>query len=143
MAAPSDSGGISKRVIVIQLAIIAVLVVFFKLYLPRMEKANEAARLNERESRIEKFFKSMVENSSGGPQAQTLRGSPSMQKVEEILGAPDTSSTDFRGGLHLTWIGTRHSLECSFDKGQLYFLALTNRRTAQSVTASASSSAGL
>ena len=137
----SDSGNIPKRAIVIQLVIIAGLIAFFKLYLPRMEKDRAASRLNERESRIETLFKSMVEDSSGG--AQTLRSTPSMQDVEQALGAPDTSSTDFAGGLHLTWIGTRHSLEGSFDRGRLYALTLTNRQTGQSVTASPSSSAGL
>ncbi|MEJ2009017.1 MAG: hypothetical protein P8Z30_12825 [Acidobacteriota bacterium] len=134
----SDSGSIPKRVIVIQLVIVAGLVAFFKLYLPHMEKARAAAELAQRERRIEHFFNSMVEDSSGGAQAQTLRSTPSMQDVEQALGAPDTSTTDFRGGLHLTWIGVRHNLEAGFDRGRLYSLVLTNRRTGQSVTASSS-----
>jgi hypothetical protein len=37
--------------------------------------------------------------------------------------------TDFRGGQHLTWIGPRHRLEASFDKGRLYALTLTDLQT--------------
>ena len=143
--APSDSGRIPIRVIVIQLVIIAGLFAFFKFYLPRTEKANAAAELEARESRIEESFKSMVvEDSraqapSANGKAQSLRSTPSMQEVEQALGAPDTSSTDYAGGLHLTWIGARHSLECSFDRGRLYSLTLTDRSTGQQVTASESS----
>jgi hypothetical protein len=136
--ARSDRGRIPIRVIVIQLVIIAGLIAFLKIYLPHREKANAAARLDERESRIEKFFKSMVVEDSragtSGANAQSLRNTPSMQDVEQALGAPDTSSTDFAGGLHLTWIGARHSLEAGFDRGRLYFLTLTNRSTGHGVT---------
>ena len=137
----SDSGGMPKRVIVIQLVIIAGLFAFIKIYLPRMEKTKAAARLDERESRIKEFFKSVVVDASGRSVAppsangnmpshpQTLRSTPSMQDVEQALGAPDTSSTDFRGGLHLTWTGTLHRLEGSFNRGRLYCLTLTNLRT--------------
>ena len=147
IVAPSDSGRIPKRVIVIQLVIIAGLIAFLKIYLPRMEKSNAAAELEERESRIEKFFNSMaVEGSSSGAangsapsHPQSLRSTPSVQEVEQALGAPDTSSTDYAGGLHLTWIGARHRLEGSFDRGRLYALTLTNRRTGHAVTVSGTS----
>ena len=133
----SDAGGIPKRVIVIQLVIITGLVIFAKVYLPRMEKQKAAAQLEARETRIEDFFKSIVaENSGAEASTESLRSTPSVEEVEQAVGAPDTSTTDFAGGLHLTWIGTRHSLEGSFNHGRLYFLTLTNRRTGQSVKAS-------
>lgn len=138
----SDSGGIPKRMILIQVVIIAGLIGFIEFYLPHMEKARAAARVAQRESHIEQFFNSIVGNSNSGAQSHSLRSTPSMQEVEQRLGPPDTSSTDFRGGLHLTWVGTRHSLQCSFNKGQLYYLTFTNRSTGESVTASAPSSAG-
>ena len=134
----SDSGRISKGVIAVQLIILAGLVVFLKFYLPRMEKAKAAAQLQERESRIVSVFNSMVaEDSSrmveapgiGQTHPQSLRSTPSMADVEQVLGGPDTSTTDFAGGLHLTWIGTKHSLEASFNRGQLYCLTFTDRNT--------------
>ena len=151
--APSDSGRIPKRVIVIQLVIIVGIIAFVKIYLPRREKAAAAAEIEARENRIEEFFKSMVvEDSSRRVEAfsadgnaqvhpQSLRSTPSMQDVEQALGAPDTSSTDFAGGLHLTWIGARHSLEGGFDRGRLYSLTLTNRSTGHGVTVFESSAA--
>ncbi len=138
----TDSGGISKRVIVIQLVIIAGLAAFLKLYLPRMEKARATADLDRRESRIENFFKEMVVEDSGRmveapgggeTHPQRLRSTPSVREVEQALGGPDTSTTDFAGGLHLTWIGTRQTLEASFNHGRLYCLTLKNRRTGHGV----------
>jgi len=134
----SDSGRISKRAIAIQLVLIAGLIAFVKIYLPRMEKARADAQVSERESRIETLFHSLVAEDTGrtvetpgGGQAhpQSLQSTPSQQEIEQALGGPDTSSTDFRGGLHLTWTGARHSLEASFDRGSLYCLTLTDRQT--------------
>ena len=138
----SDSGGIPKRMILIQLVIIAGLIGFIEFYLPHMEKSQAAARLAQRENHIEQFFNSIVGDSNPGAQSHSLRSTPSMQEVEQRLGPPETGSTDFRGGLHLTWTGTRHSLQCSFYKGQLYYLTFTNRTTGEIVTASAPSAAG-
>ncbi len=138
----TDSGGISKRVILIQVVIIAGLFAFLKFYLPRMEKARQTADLDRRESRIENFFREMVVEDSGrmveAPDGgethpQSLQSTPSVGEVEQALGGPDTSSTDFAGGLHLTWIGTRHSLGASFNHGRLYCLTLKNRRTGHGV----------
>jgi hypothetical protein len=138
MLTTSDSGGISKRVIAIQLVVVAGLVVFLKIYLPRMEKARAVADLEKRESRIEDFFKEMVVDDSsrtvetpdsGQTHPQSLRSTPSVEEVELALGGPDTSATDFAGGLHLTWIGTRHSVEGSFNHGRLYCLTLKNSNT--------------
>lgn len=140
--APSDSGGISKRVIVIQLVIVAGLIALFKFYVPRMEKARATADLAQRENRIQDFFKStVVEDSSrtvepamgGRTHPQRLQSTPSMQEVDQVLGGPDTSTTDYAGGLHLTWIGSRHSLEAGFNHGRLYCLTLKDRSTGHGV----------
>jgi len=122
--------------ILVQVVIIAGLIGFLKFYLPHREKAQAAARVAQRENHIEQFFNAIAGNSKSGTQSHNLRSTPSTRKVEQRLGPPDTSTTDFRGGLHLTWIGTRHSLQCSFNKGQLYYLTLTNRSTGESVSAS-------
>ena len=126
----SDSGSMPKRVFLIQLAIVAGLIVFLKFYLPRKEKSDAAARLKERDARIESFFQTMAVEGSDG---KSLRGAPSVEEVDQALGAPDTSTTDYAGGLHLTWRGARQSLECGFDHGSLYTLMLTDRSTGHGV----------
>jgi hypothetical protein len=147
-----DSGAVSKRAIIIQVVILAGLVAFFKADLPRIERARAAAEATERERRIEKFFQSTVAEdvsreveapaTSGGARVhpQMLRRAASMEEVEQALGAPDTSSTDYAGGLHLTWIGARHNLEASFNRGRLYCLKLEDRRTGHGVMVFESSS---
>jgi hypothetical protein len=138
--APSDSGRIPARVIVIQLVVIAGLIIFFKLYLPRMEKSDAAARLQERESRITELFDTIAGKDAGSASSgQTLRSTPSVEEVEQRLGAPDTSTTDYAGGLHLTWTGARHSLMGSFYRGRLYSLTFTDRSTGQAETISGAS----
>ena len=139
--AHSDSGKISTRAIVIQVVILIVaagLLAYVKVYLPRMEKAQAAAQIASRETHIKDFFDEMVaEDSSrtveapdvGETHPQSLRSTPSVDEVQQALGAPDTSTTDFAGGLHLTWIGTGHTLEASFNHGQLYCLSLKDRST--------------
>ena len=140
----SDSGKLSTRAIVIQLAIlvaVAGVFAFVKIYAPRMEKAREARQLADRESRVEDFFNTMVAEDSGrtvetqGGQAhpQSLRSTPSVQEVQQELGGPDTSTTDFAGDLHLTWIGTSHTLQASFNRGQLYCLTLKDIGTGHGV----------
>ena len=130
----SESGRISKRAIAIQLLLVAGVIAFFKLYLPHLERTRAAAEVAAREERIEKFFNSLVrEDSSREVEAPTARGEervhpqslrsmPSVQEVQEALGPPDTSSTDFAGGLHLAWRGSPHSLEACFNHGRLYCL---------------------
>jgi len=141
----TDSGKISRRVIVIQvvlLVIVAGVFAYVKYYAPKLEKARQAAQLAERENRIQDFFKSMVAYDSGRTveasglgrtHPQSLKSTPSLDKVQEALGGPDTSTTDFRGGLHLTWIGTHHSLEASFNHGELYALSFKNNDTGHGV----------
>jgi hypothetical protein len=136
----TDSGKIPTRVIVIQLVILAFIggvFVFVKIYSPRMEKAREAAQLAARESRIQDYFNSMVaedygrmvETGRGRIHPQTLKSTPSVQDVEQTLGAPDKSTTDFAGGLHLTWDGTGHTVEGSFSHGKLYCLSIKDNST--------------
>jgi hypothetical protein len=64
-----------------------------------------------------------------GARPQRLRLTPEVAEVERQLGAPEQTMTDFRGGQHLTWIGTRLKLEASFNKGQLYALTITDLKT--------------
>jgi hypothetical protein len=136
----SDSGRIPTRLIVVQLVILAFIAgifAFVKIYSPRMEKAREAERLATRDSRLQDYFNSMVaedyghmvETGSGRRHPQTLKSTPPVQDVEQTLGAPDKSTTDFAGGLHLTWTGTGHTLEGSFTKGKLYCLSLRDDST--------------
>ena len=137
----SDSGRISTRVIVMQVVIVVIaagLFAYVKIYVPRAQKAQAAAKIAERDSRIQDFFNSMVAEDSGrmvdtpdGEERhpQTLRSTPAIDEVEQALGAPDTSTTDFAGGLHLTWIGTGHTLEGSFNHGKLYCLSIKDNST--------------
>ena len=64
---------------------------------------------------------------------QRLRTMFSPQEAESTLGVPDTTTTDFRGGQHLTWMGTTHKLEASFNAGRLYCLTLEDRATGHGV----------
>ena len=136
----SDSGKIPTRMIVIQLVILATIggvIAFVKIYSPRMEKAREAARMAARDSRIQDYFNSMVaenygvmvETTNGKRHPKSLKSTPSVQEVEQTLGAPDKSTTDFAGGLHLTWDGTDHTVEGSFSKGKLYCLSMRDNST--------------
>jgi len=65
---------------------------------------------------------------------QRLRITPAVGDVQQALGVPDQSMTDFRGGQHLTWLGTRHQLEAAFDKEHLYAVTLTDRQTGHGMT---------
>lgn len=141
----SDSGKISTRAIVIQVLILVVaagLFAYVKVYAPKLEKAREAAQLAERENRIEDFFTSMVAEDSnrtveapgiGTTHPESLKSTPSLDEVQQALGGPDTSSTDFAGGLHLGWIGTTHTLEASFNHSELYALSFKNNDTGHGV----------
>ncbi len=134
-----DSGGVPIRAIAIQLALLAGIVAFYKLYLPHREKVLAAAAAAEREQRIHKLLPSLVVEDSthevpapegaGRTHPQKLASTPTVDEVERALGAPDERSTDFRGGLHLVWLGTEHELEASFDQGRLYCLRVEDRRT--------------
>jgi hypothetical protein len=54
---------------------------------------------------------------------------PAVDEVVQALGLPGRRTVDFRGGLHMTWTGTAHSLEAAFDRGLLYCLRRENLRT--------------
>lgn len=136
---PSDTGAVPKRVMLIQLAILGSLAAFYLLYLPLREKSRAAAEAKECEQKIETLFQSLVvEDASREVLAadgktrvhpQRLTRTPSLGEVEQGLALPDRRSTDFRGGLHLTWTGTEHTLEASFDRGRLYCLRMEDLRT--------------
>lgn len=141
----TDSGKIPTRVIVIQmvfLVVVAGVFVYVKVYAPKLEKAHEAEQLARRENRIQDFFNTMVADDPsrtveapgiGTTHPQSLKSTPSLDEVEQALGGPDTSSTDYAGGLHLGWIGTRHTLEASFNHSELYALTFKDNDTGHSV----------
>jgi hypothetical protein len=131
-------GSVRTRVILVQVAILAGVVAWYRIFLPEIQKEHAAAEATRREQKIEALVQSMVIAAAGREsdglaapgqmpaRPQRLRITPPVDEVERALGAPDTSMTDFRGGQHLTWVGTRHSLELSLDKGRLYALTLTD-----------------
>jgi len=139
----SSSGSAAWRVFLIQLAIFAALLMGLKLYLPHRERVRAAEQVAERERRIDAFFQNGVEEDprrevevNGGftkRHPQRLRATPQVAEVEATLGAPDTSTADFRGGQHLTWIGTAHQLQASFNAGRLYCLVYEDRSTGEGV----------
>jgi hypothetical protein len=130
-----------NRVIASQAAIVIGLLVFYKLALPRIQQAREASETAAREQRMMAFVHSVAaevgraqgeagdETSESGGRPQYLRGTPQVGDVEQELGLPQQSMNDFMGGQHLTWIGTRHKLVASFNKGKLYALTLTDLKT--------------
>lgn len=134
------------KAMVIQAVVVAGLIAWFKFGLPGIRRAQGAADVAEREQRIEGFVGEMivadpsrtVETPAADGEARAhperLSGTLSLEEVERALGAPETSATDFRGGEHLTWTGTRHRLEASFDKGRLYALTLTDLKTGHGST---------
>ena len=138
---PSDRGAAPKRLIAIQFAILASLAAFYFLYLPYREKSRAAAQAQDRELKIEALFQSLVVEGGGdevelpgtGGKAhahpQRLCRLPEVDEFIQALGLPDRRMTDFRGGLHLTWTGTAHSLGACFDRGRLYYLRREDLRT--------------
>ena len=134
---PSERGAVPKRMIAIQLAILASLSVFYFLYLPYRTKSQAEAAAQERELKIEALFQSLVvedthsevEGTGTGGKVQRLNRLPDVDEFVRTLGLPDRRTTDFRGALHITWMGTEHSLEAAFDGGRLYCLRRENLRT--------------
>ena len=141
----TDSGKMPTRVIVIQvvfLVVVAGVFAYVKFYAPKLEKAHEAEQLAQRERSIQGFFNSMVEKDSsrtveapglGTTHPQSLKSTPSLDEVEQALGGPDTSSTDYAGGLHLGWVGAKHTLEASFSRSELYALSFKDNDTRHGV----------
>lgn len=126
---------------VIQSLLLLGLVAFFKFYLPHRARQTAVRDVAAREQKINALFQDSVEQDSmqeisvpvdGAMEKrypQKLRVPLSLQEAESALGIPDTNTTDFQGGQHLTWTGTAHKLEASFMAGRLYCLALEDRST--------------
>ncbi|HXX23670.1 MAG TPA: hypothetical protein VEO19_11015 [Terriglobia bacterium] len=138
---PSERGAVPKKLIAIQLAVLASLAAFYFFYLPYRTKSRASAEAQERELKIEALFQSLVVEDtreevelpgSGGKvrvHPQRLNRMPVVDEVVQALGLPDRRTADFRGGLHITWTGTAHSLEAAFDRGRLYCLRREDLRT--------------
>jgi hypothetical protein len=127
-----DLSNSRNRIIFTQVAIVALLLGFYKLAVPRIQKAREASAAEEREQRMMAFVESAVVevgSSNESKRPERLRSTPEVHDVELELGAPQESMNDALGGQHLTWIGTRHKLMASFDKGKLYALTVTDMKT--------------
>jgi hypothetical protein len=137
----SDRGVVSKRLMAIQFALLASLAAFYFLYLPYRSKSRAAAEAQERELKIEALFQSLVVEDTRGEvelpgtggevrvHPQRLSRMPAVDEVVQSLGLPDRRTTDFESGLHMTWTGTAHSLEASFNRGRLYCLRREDLRT--------------
>jgi hypothetical protein len=132
---------VSKRLMAIQFALLASLAAFYFLYLPYRSRSRAAAEAQERELKIEALFQSLVVEDTRGEielpgtggevrvHPQRLSRRPAVDEVVQALGLPDRRTTDFESGLHMTWTGTAHSLEASFDRGRLYCLRREDLRT--------------
>jgi hypothetical protein len=139
------------KALVVQLVIVAAVVVFYKAYLPRMQKAQLAAAAGAREEKIQAFVKTTIVEDPGREAAGTgtdgetllhaekLARTPTLDEVQQALGAPAKEFTDFRQGQHLIWTGTTHKLEAVFDQGMLSILQFENLRTGHGVLVYASS----
>ncbi|HEV2352338.1 MAG TPA: hypothetical protein VG028_21090 [Terriglobia bacterium] len=118
--------------IAIQLGIAALLVAWFTLGLPRLQREWAAEETAKKEGRIQSLIQSLVAedpardlpagSAAGYAHPQRLVSTPSEDEVKQALGPIDGLSGDFRGGVHLIWTGTNHKLEASFTQGRLYCL---------------------
>jgi hypothetical protein len=143
--APTTSGSTGWRIFGIQLLVLMVLAVFLKLYLPRHQRDLAARAAATREQKITALFKDVVEEDSTREVSvpldgvivkrhpQRLRTTFSPEDIESTLGIPTTTTVDFRGGQHMSWVGTAHRLEAAFDSGSLYCLTLEDRSTGHGV----------
>jgi hypothetical protein len=141
----SSFGRAPWRVIAIQLLLLSGLVVFYKVFLPHHARSLAGQEAATREAKIDAFFQDSVEEVSTQEisvpldgaivkrHPQRLRMIFSPGDAESALGAPDTTSTDFQGGQHLTWLGTTYKLEAAFNAGRLYCLKLEDRTTGHGV----------
>lgn len=138
-------GRASWRASLIQLLSVVGLIVIYKLYLPHRARDLAGRAAAAREQKINALFQdSVVEDSTHEISVplqgvivkrhpQRLRTTFSPREAESLLGAPDATTFDFRGGQHLTWLGTAHKLEASFNAGRLYCLTLEDRSTGNGV----------
>jgi hypothetical protein len=136
----SDAGRAAWRIFLIQVAILLGLITAYKLYLPRHARELAARAAAAREKSIDALYQSSVEDSASEISVpldgvivkrhpQRLRTTLTTQEAESTLGIPDRNISDFRGGQHLTWVGTTHTLQAAFDAGRLYYLSLEDRAT--------------
>ena len=135
------TGSTRWRVFLLQLLLVAGAIAVYKLYLPRRDRELARRAVANREQHIQEMFQAWVEEDMAreipNPPAGTpvnqhperLRTPLSPQQAEAALGTPDTTTTDFRGGQHLIWLGASHKLEASFNAGRLYCLSLEDRAT--------------
>ena len=133
--------GTAAKAVLAQIVVAALLIAWFKVGLPRIESARAASEAANRETRINAMIKWVVaEVPSGKAEApgaqgtiqaypQRLRVTPTVEEVEQTLGAPNAFYVDFRQGRHLIWTGTDHKLEASFDHDRLYCLRVEDLRT--------------
>lgn len=130
----SECGRAPWRLFLIQLLVLAAILISIKLYIPRHERSLAAQASVAREEKINALFHdSILEDTSrevsvplDGAMVKRhpwrLRTTFSPREAESALGVPNTSAVDFRGGQHLTWIGTSHKVEAAFDAGRLFCL---------------------
>ena len=146
----ADTGRAPWRFITIQAILLGGLLAFFTLFLPYYHRQSADREAGQREQRINALFENAVEQDTRQQISvpldgaivkrypQKLRLALSPQEVENSLGIPARATTDFRGGQHLTWFGTSHKLEASFNAGRLYCLTLEDRLTGHGVMVYAS-----
>lgn len=142
----SNSGAAWTKAIIVQLAIVAAVFVWYKAYLPRMERRQAASLAADREREIEAFARLMIVDDPNRQvdavgvdgdklvHPQKLLQESSLDEVQQALGAPTADFSDFRQGQHLAWRGTRHQLESAFNKGMLYNLRFENLQTGHGVS---------
>ena len=137
----SGAGSTAWRVFVIQLLVLVGILLFLKFYLPHRRQVSTQKAIQTREEKITALFHQSVEEDTEQEIAVPIDGTVVQrhpkrlrvffgpEEIEATLGVPDSTTTDFRGGQHLTWLGTGHRLEASFESGRLYCLGLENRAT--------------
>jgi hypothetical protein len=136
---------VPRRVILIQLLVVLGLVAYYQLYLPHRARVLARRAGATREEKITALFQDAVVQDSKHEISVPLEGAIvkrhpqrlrivfSPREAENELGVPDAVTNDFRGGYHLTWLGTTHKLEASFNAGRLYGLSLEDRTTGHGV----------
>lgn len=142
----SNSGTAWTKAIIVQLAIVAAVLAWYRAYLPRMERGQVASLAADREREIEAFARLMIVDDPNRQvdargvdgeklvHPQKLLQESSLDEVQEALGAPTAEFSDFRQGQHLAWKGARHQLEAAFNKGVLYNLRFENLQTGHGVS---------
>lgn len=123
-----DSKHQRNRALILQAVIIVVLGLLYEFGVPMIEQARARATRADRETKITDFFQAAAVP-AGDSGAKRLRLTPPVEEVETQLGAPDRIATGYGGTQILTWVGTAHKLEASFNSGQLYALTMLDIKT--------------